>query len=873
MNIRNTVALCVAIMSLGIIAPLHASGRLDSQAGVLAITSFSRMERARAMTEAGNPSGTIDALSAVACEQIPLGSAEREEFIYLLGKAYFSTADARCLDALGNFVARYPASSAYQEAILLTGDFYFFASEWSKALEEYRRVDLKTLPADSRALYSYREGLCMLRRGFYKEARPLFNYVASRKNYSLAGKYYEGYLDYIENNNSGALEKFEYVAGVQNTEPQLAERQLRGEKLYPEFYMAQCYFRLGEWDKCIRMAKGILKRDNLPEPLLKIETMRVYGLSLYESGKRDAAQGVLESYVERAGESSTDDALYALGVCEYDAGLYEQASKNFSRLLSDRNVISQGSHLYLGLIEASSGNASGAAINFEKAYRMNFDNKVAESALYNYVAACSRGGAIPFESNVGILEKFIGLYPASNHTPDVERHLAWLFYQQGKYEEAVEAIDRLSKPSASDLLLKQKIYYSAGASALSRGNSREAVGLLRKAVGIKGGDPTLTAQSLIWLGDAYYREGDYKYAESSYEGALKSGRAGENTDLLRYDLGYAKFKLGKYQDALRCFRPIAESFSALTPEMRRDAALRMADCKYYSGHYESAKADYAILKESGGGSDHAAYRYARILGREGDMEGRIAELERFEREFGNSPLMAEVLRDLADAYTSADSPSKAAAAYSRYLRRNPTGDDSVSSLLGMARAYTEAGEPMKALEAYLELERRGDPDYMMEAYAGVMLTTSDPAQRSEYAGKIFGSGGAAPEIRDEAEMWLALDRLKSPSGAERATAVATLERLSKNPFSEAGARSAVTLAARLLESGDAAGAAQLMEEFTSSGTEEQYWLARGFIVLADACTAQGKKYLAQEYLKVLRENYPGKEEDIYEMIESRLVNN
>ena len=80
----------------------------------------------------------------------------------------------------------------------------------------------------------------------------------------------------------------------------------------------------------------------------------------------------------------------------------------------------------------------------------------------------------------------------------------------------------------------------------------------------------------------------------------------------------------------------------------------------------------------------------------------------------------------------------------------------------------------------------------------------------------------------------------------------------------------MTLAAKYLANGDAETARSMMEDFTSSGSGQQYWVARGFIVLADAYTAQGKDYLAKEYLRSLRQNYPGDEPDIERMISSRL---
>ena len=57
-----------------------------------------------------------------------------------------------------------------------------------------------------------------------------------------------------------------------------------------------------------------------------------------------------------------------------------------------------------------------------------------------------------------------------------------------------------------------------------------------------------------------------------------------------------------------------------------------------------------------------------------------------------------------------------------------------------------------------------------------------------------------------------------------------------------------------------------------SATPHTYWLARGFILLSDIYAAQGKTFESREYLKSLKENYPGEETDIFRMIETRLNN-
>ncbi len=956
-------------LSVMLLASASAAAFTGIPAGPQAATDHAFLERARSMNASGNYRGAVDQIEHIITENISLPHAEAQEMLFLLASSYAETSDPRCLKLLEEYIALYPASADAREARLALGDFRFFAHDWSEALAQYDLIDLNSLDATTRDLYSYRKALCLIHTGDAAAARPLIKSLAGKKEYAMAALYYDAYIDYEAGQDEKALGKFMRISekiAANPTDRSLAE-------LHPNYYIAQLLFRKGDWKQCANVAMNLLRRNEVPE--LATDTRRVLGLSLYEMGDMAQACGVLESYVDEAGADATPDALYALGACEYDMGRLTDAALHFERVIDTEGPLAQGAYLYLGQIEAAAGNPSGAAMNFEKAYRMDYDHSVAETALYNYVAARSRGGNIPFDTSVDLLERFVASYPTSEYAPVIERHLASLYYGQGDYDKALRSIDRISNPSRADIAILQKILYAAGSARLSAGDPRQAAPLLQRCTALRDADPDIRAQASIWLGDALYALADYAGAESAYAAAANSGRAGSNAALLDYDLGYALLMQDKFGRAAQYFRKAA-SAAKLPASMRRDAAMRVADCKYYTGDYSGALADFAALRD-GENADYALYRHAQMLGLQGDTNGKIRELQQFEREYSGSRWLSNALNELADTYASKG--DNVAAAYGRMLERYPVAPGAAKAALGRAtalmasgdtegavdayrellesrpasdearvadrelrryyadnhqlseyadflrdipgytldaadmddlayeaaeNAYLDKADDVKgireyiarypdgrhiaeaysiyagyladnadrkgALAAYRELERHGGAEYASEAYTGIMRNADNTATRLEYARKLRQSGGADADALEEADFYEATALAESGSAADARRGEQMLRRLAANPFSLSGARSAVTLAQIHLDNSDAATARDMMEEFTSSGSGQQYWVARGFIVLADAYTALGKDYLAQEYLRSLRQNYPGDEEDIRRMISKRL---
>lgn len=872
-------------------------GALPAVDPLMCAESPGYLARGASMLRGGNYQGAIDQLGRISTEGVPQDESASEEWLYLLATAYYHTGDSRCEALLNEFLTLYPASSRAVEASLLKGDFLFYAHDFAGALSAYDSISTDSLGGENAVKYNYRRALCQIKCGLYDRAVPLLQSISSDKDYSRAARYYLAYIDYVEGRTDDAYRAFSSLmesddeSGDGSADESRGMRSRRGvtrsrstamrrydyesDGIEPGYYICQILFGRGEWEQTIERGRSLLERR--PVAALETDTRRVVGLSYFKLGNMTQSRGYLEDYVREAGINAADDARYALGACLYADGEYSEARKLFSGLTESNDAVAQGALLYLGQIAAKEGNSSSAAINFERAYRMNFDPKVAEAALYDYIAAKMHGGNIPFDTSVDLMEQFADKYPSSEYSQAVDRALAEAHYSQGNYSRALTCIRRIQNPDAASRAVKRRVLYGCGATAVTAGEAQRGASLLQECVEMPG-DQELTARAALWLGDARYALGQYARAEQAYRLSLQGGLDGSTEMLADYDLAYALLMQEKFKPAMGYFKTVAEKGSILPADIRNDARMRYADCLYYTGDYTGALKAFTTLGGEGNSPDYATLRRAQLLGVKGDVKEKIRLLESFPTAYPSSRWTVNALTELAETYTSEGMHAKAADTYRNLTEKYPEADSDSGKRLGesyymLATQLYEKGDMPEALKAYRNLEKYGSPELVAEAYAGIMRTSQNPQERLEYARLVRRSGGLDTDAVEEATLIEALELTDSSSRKRQQEGAAMLQNLAQNPQSANGARAAVELGQYLLDRGDKdsleAGAA-LMENFTSSGTPQRYWLARGFILMADIYEKQGKGYLAEEYLRSLRDNYPGKELDIHDMISKRL---
>ncbi|MDE7135654.1 MAG: tetratricopeptide repeat protein, partial [Muribaculaceae bacterium] len=181
------------------------------------------------------------------------------------------------------------------------------------------------------------------------------------------------------------------------------------------------------------------------------------------------------------------------------------------------------------------------------------------------------------------------------------------------------------------------------------------------------------------------------------------------------------------------------------------------------------------------------------------------------------------------------------------------------------------GRGNEALASFTALaEKASASRNVLIARLGIMRVARDMGRNEkvlEMADAILASSNGGNAQRNEVvySRGLALSNLGKTDEAAK-----VWDSLSGDLNDVYGVQAAFRSAQLQVDSKQYKSARRSLQKIIDSNTPHQYWLARAYILLSDVYRAQGNTFEANEYLKSLRDNYPGTESDIFEMINERL---
>lgn len=674
------------------------------------------IERGILMYDDRNYEGCIDQLTFALT--LPATESEREEAHYYRSIALLNANDDEAIDALQKFLELYPVSPRRADILMAIGDYYFNRANYLRAAEQYAAVDPLALNHQRLDEKTYRTAYANMMLGENALAARGFRSLQSNDEFGSASRFYLGYIAYLDKDYRQALQYF-----------RLTDQSKAPGNASP-YYEAQIAFAEGDYSKALALSRALIAGGAVPE--FSPECNRIAGESLFNLGKESDAVPYLWKYCAETPDPQPS-AFYILGVSEYRAGHYDDAVKLLQQAVGTPSAMQQSAYLFLGQAYLKRGDNSSALMAFENAYRSDFDRDIRETAFYNYAVARMDGGRVPFGNSVALLEDFLKEYPSSIYSADVERYIVNGYMSDNDYESALATIDKVRNPGDDLLRAKQRVLLVLGSREYSSGKITAAIDHLSQAKKLAAtGEPEITRQCNLWLGDCYYSRGNFAEAASCYLAFLsatpKSDK--ENRAIAYYDLGYTRFLQERYADALADFRNAASLIpgvaSGLPSRMLADCYCRIADCQYYASDFSAAADNYAKAFDlNPEAEDYALYQLAMMKGLRKDFKGKIADIDRLTAQFPSSGLIPSALLEKAESQAAMGNSDKAIATYLTLVEQYPTTAPGRNGYLQLAIAYVNAGQRTKGIDTYKKVistypsseEARTAADDLKQIYA------------------------------------------------------------------------------------------------------------------------------------------------------------
>lgn len=651
------------------------------------------LERGIRMFDDRNYGGCIDQLSRLG--QLHATPAQTEDALYYLGLASQGLSEERALGLFREFLERYLVSPRRADVMMSVGDYYFNRADYGRAIEEYSLVNPLALTSPRCDAMTYRTGYSYMMLGENQTAAGMFRSLQSSPEYGEGARFYLGYLAYAEKNYALALQYFRAVDT--SREPGNAA----------PYYEAQIAFMQEDYQQALQLARRLLTDGSVPQ--FTAECNRLAGESLYNLGNEEEALPYLWKYCAEA-TSPQPSAFYILGMDEFRRGDYDAAIKLLQQAAGTTSAMGQSAYLFLGQAYLKRGDVNSALMAFENAYRLDFDRDVRETAFYNYAVARMDGGRVPFGNSVALLESFLKEYPDSRYSADVQRFVVNGYMSDNDYENALASLDRIANPSAELLRAKQRVLLVLGSREYTSGKISQAIAHLKQAKQIRQGNPELSRQCDLWLGDCYFSLGNYAEAADAYKTFIANTPKTDygNRALAYYDLAYTRFNQDRYQDALSNFRDVITLLRAgntdLPESLLADSYNRVADCYYYLSDFSAAASNYKTAYElNPSAGDYALYQLALMKGLNKDYRGKIHDIDLLISRFPSSGLIPSALLEKAESQSATGDTDKAIATYRQLVDKYSNTAPGRNGYLQLAITYINRGERSNGINTYKQV--------------------------------------------------------------------------------------------------------------------------------------------------------------------------
>lgn len=637
------------------------------------------------------------------------------------------------------YLNRYPESPVKDMVNFKYALYNFRNEDYAAAGAAFAATDPRSLTSAQKDEYLFKKGYCHLRSGENGKASAILNSITGGK-YHTAALYYLGYIKYVEQDFSGAIPLFEAAGNDYRF-----ARACRYHILESRF-MLKDYAYVTEYGPQMLTSLG----DEY-----KARGARILSESFYAVNRPQEAGHYYEIYSTTAVNITDKDKFYA-GMIAYTLKQYRNAADLFLQVATPADSIGQSAWYHLGQCYIQLKNKHSAQEAFRLAAEAEFDKSIQEDALFNHAKL-----TFDLNRNIAPFSEYLEKYPASNSKWDeIHNYMATAFLMEHKFEQAIEALQKIRTPDKATIRNLQKASFLRGMQLVASNYYTGAAEFFRKATSYTSqtGNTSVGHLSEFWLAECLYRRDNFQGSLQILEklaGNSNFRKSAEYPTAI-YNTGYNHFKLGDFPAAIESFATyLAMPQSKL--KYAKEARLRLADSYFMNRNWQQAAELYGTIAQlESYGNLYAPLQCAVAYGLLSEDNRKIDILQKATLpENHTKPLYTQALYELGRTYVQNGKDREALQTLDRLINNPPDSLYYHKALLEAGMISANNGKQDEALEYYRQIvEGKGVNEEIQSALAGMENIYRQQNKPEEYLAYLDKIGLSQTKSASERETML-----------------------------------------------------------------------------------------------------------------------
>jgi TolA-binding protein len=762
--------------------------------------------------------GDYDIITASADKWLEdAGSTNKADAARIIGDAWYHKGDFEQAMKYMEIFERTARFSISREDHYLLGYTYYRNEEYGKSLANFQKA-VTIDDSLSQAAYYY-TGACYNMMGEKKYAANSF--LSAYKMDIDQDISEEALFNYIRITLETGFNP--YNEAVELLEQYLAENPGSERKDEAYSYLADLYLTSRNYRQALASIENVqYKSSALEEAYQKILYYRA--IELFNANELEAAIGLFK---KAAGynydETIRSEASFWIGECFYRQSNYWgciKYTKDFLASPQAKRSENYGKAFYnLGYSHFNRKEYSDAIAQFKKYGEITSgrDTRLWNDAMLRIGDAYFVNSQ--YSSAISYYDKVI-----ASQAPDADYALyqkALSFGAQGNYRGKTENLRDLISSYGGSRYRDDAIYEAALTYTIIEDNRNALIYFDKLIQGYP--NSAYTATALLKKGFIYYNSNEYQPAIEAFKKAIAQFPSSKESQEALASLKNIYLDMNKMDEYYSFAKGL--SFADISATEEDSLTYKAAENIYLQGDCQRAASAFRNYLEKfpqGGYVDPSRYYLAECLGKTGQQDLAMQEYEMLAQR-PRSRFTEEVLVKLSGSLYASGQYEEALGYYRQLEQIAEYQQNLVTALLGQMRCEFRAGNNTRAIEA---------------------------------GKKLLATAKVPDEIAQEAHLTLARAYFDEDEIELARMEYSSLAQMVSN---ERAAEAYYYLALIDYETGRDAEAENRIFEMSEKLAAYDYWVAKGFILLADIYESNGNTFQARQTLQSIIDNYEGPE--------------